>query len=331
MSKVSVIVPIYNKEKCLSRCINSLINQTFNDIEIILINDGSIDKSKDICNEYSEKDRRVKVIHKDNGGVSSARNFGLKIALGRYITFVDPDDYLDNDAIETLYELIIKYDSDIACYRMRVYKNEEINNNLLEDINIKLYKGKEIIRNQVLFGKFLHSSCNKLYSRNLFDGINDKFNEDIKYAEDALFNICIMSKAKKLVDSNVQKYNYFINKESTVNNINIKRLDILKAQRIMVDFLNIEYGEYVEEIKKQYIKSSILLVSDMSNIKDISNKKDILACLRNQVIKDKKVWYGVKNINIKTKLQFNIIRINPILLLYAYRVRFKLLKIINNK
>ena len=95
----------------------ALKNQTFNDIEIILINDGSIDKSKDICNEYSEKDRRVKVIHKDNGGVSSARNFGLKIALGRYITFVDPDDYLDNDAIETLYELIIKYDSDIACYR----------------------------------------------------------------------------------------------------------------------------------------------------------------------------------------------------------------------
>ena len=101
MDVISVIVPIYNTEKYLAKCLDSLINQTFQSLEIILIDDGSIDNSGKICDEYALNDDRIKVIHKENGGVSSARNAGLDLATGSYIAFVDPDDYIDPDMYAT--------------------------------------------------------------------------------------------------------------------------------------------------------------------------------------------------------------------------------------
>ena len=103
MGKVSIIVPIYNVEKYLSKCIESILSQTYKNIEIILVDDGSPDNSPQICDEYAKKDDRIIVIHKANGGVSSARNAGIDIATGKYIGFVDPDDYIENN----MYELMV--------------------------------------------------------------------------------------------------------------------------------------------------------------------------------------------------------------------------------
>lgn len=107
MDVISVIVPIYNTEKYLAKCLDSLINQTFQRLEIILIDDGSTDNSGQICDEYAVKDDRIKVIHKTNGGVSSARNAGLDVVTGSYIAFVDPDDYIDSDMYEVLYKVVV--------------------------------------------------------------------------------------------------------------------------------------------------------------------------------------------------------------------------------
>lgn len=114
MGKVSIIVPIYNVEKYLSKCIESILSQTYKNIEIILVNDGSLDNSAQICDEYAKKDDRIIVIHKANGGVSSARNAGLDIATGKYIGFVDPDDYIENNMYELMVNKIEKYKADIA-------------------------------------------------------------------------------------------------------------------------------------------------------------------------------------------------------------------------
>ena len=113
--KISVIVPIYKVEKYLRRCIDSIINQTFKNIEIILVNDGSPDNCPKICEEYKNKDNRIIIINQENQGLSVARNSGIRIARGQYLVFIDSDDYIEEDMIEYLYEGIVKYDVDISC------------------------------------------------------------------------------------------------------------------------------------------------------------------------------------------------------------------------
>lgn len=114
MEKISIIIPVYNVKKYLNDCIQSVINQTYNNLEIILIDDGSTDGSGDYCDEIAKKDSRIFVYHKTNGGLSEARNVGIKISTGKYITFIDSDDYIENLYIETLYNSLIEYKADIA-------------------------------------------------------------------------------------------------------------------------------------------------------------------------------------------------------------------------
>ena len=123
---ISIIVPVYNVEQYLDDCLISIINQTYKNIEIILIDDGSTDKSGKICDEYAKKDSRIIVIHKENGGVSSARNAGLRIAKGAYIGFVDPDDWIAEDMYEVLYSNAKKYDADVSVCKYKIVKNNSI-------------------------------------------------------------------------------------------------------------------------------------------------------------------------------------------------------------
>lgn len=111
---ITIIIPVYNVEKYLRECIDSVIAQTYKNLEIILVDDGSIDKSGEICDEYSKKDSRIRVIHKKNGGLSDARNVALDIAKGEYIGFIDSDDYIEKDMFETLYKLAEKYHAEIS-------------------------------------------------------------------------------------------------------------------------------------------------------------------------------------------------------------------------
>ena len=126
---ISIIVPIYNVGKYLPKCIESILNQTFKNFELILVNDGSTDNSGVVCDDYEKKDTRIKIIHKSNGGVSSARNAGLYVAKGEYIGFVDPDDYIDKNMYEKLYRLCIDNNSDIAICRFNREINGKIQNN----------------------------------------------------------------------------------------------------------------------------------------------------------------------------------------------------------
>lgn len=124
-AKVSVIIPVYNGEKYLDNCIKSVADQTYENLEIIIIDDGSTDRTIDICEEWKEKDDRVRVLHKPNGGRGSARNAGLSMATGDYIHFVDADDWIEKDAIESLYKAMIKNNSDIVIGNMTSYDQSE--------------------------------------------------------------------------------------------------------------------------------------------------------------------------------------------------------------
>lgn len=319
MSKISVIMPVYNVEKYLERGIKSILNQTFNDFELILIDDGSTDNSSIICDMYCKQDKRVNVIHKLNEGVSSARNLGIKCANGEFIMFIDPDDTLDNDAIEYLYKLIIEYEADVSCYKMKTYKNDILQTYINKNEKIKVYCGNEIIEKYTENGVFLYSSCNKLYRKELF--IKNKFNENIRYAEDALFNLSVFTECRKVVMSNLQKYNYFINSGSTVTKINKNRIDVLRAQAAMFDILKNKYNKYTENITRDFINSSISIVVDIAQQQNLD--KSLLLNLKQTIIENYYLIEKTNKVRFKQLFIFNIVKLNPNIILFLYRLRFK--------
>lgn len=188
MSKVSLIVPVYNTSKYLEKCINSLINQTLDDIEIIIINDGSTDNSEKIIKKFNDK--RIKYIAKQNEGIGKTRNLGIEKATGEYLAFVDSDDYLSIDFCEKMYKKATSDNCDIViCNFFEVRHNLiGIKFNDFKDTNLKKYP--ELINNINL------GPCNKIYKKELFENKDNRFVENLKY-EDAPFVVKMLISAKK--------------------------------------------------------------------------------------------------------------------------------------
>ena len=251
MPAISVIVPVYNTQKFLEKCLESIINQTFKDIEIICINDGSTDNSMSILNDYSEKDSRIKIINQKNAGLSCARNTGINNAKGEYIGFVDSDDWIDLDFFEKLYNAAKNYDADIASAgirRVRSYKwkyhlkikEEEVTENtdrkfVLCDVPEKCYVWNKIYRLEKI----------KQFSLYFEAGI---------YFEDRCFTCEALSKLKRLVVVPDTYYNYWTNPNSIVKSKSTKKTQDAKyTNEKMMKILklnNINLEHYAEKIKK---------------------------------------------------------------------------------
>ncbi len=221
---ISIIVPIYNTEKYLHNCIDSIIRQTYMEIEIILINDGSTDNSGNICDEYAKKDKRIRVFHNANGGLSNARNFGVQKSNGEYVTFVDSDDSIESDFVETLVFLCKKHGADIVQCN-RCYNNE--NKGVESDVE-SVYSNIEA--QYLLFGKdyipTVNSTC-KLINRKIFDDI--KFEEG-RIHEDEIIIHRMLYFANKVVYIN--KRMYVVNRSEnsiTRSEFSLKKLDYIYA------------------------------------------------------------------------------------------------------
>ena len=237
---ISIIVPVYNVESYLERCINSILNQTFKNFELILVDDGSTDGCKDICNEYKTKDKRIKVIHKENGGLSSARNAGLDIARGKYIGFVDSDDFINKDMYKTLFNTIQDNNSDMVICDYYKVNEDDINKfrNLkcnCENIKIKNLNNLESIDNLFLTGEKFIFAWNKLYKRDLF---SDLRYEQGRIYEDEYLAHRILYKCKKVSVIEVKMYYYVQRKGSLINSpFTVRRFDKVYAIKDRVDFL----------------------------------------------------------------------------------------------
>ena len=192
-AKVSIIVPVYNVEKYLRKCLDSLINQTYKNLEIIVINDGSTDNSADICDEFAVKDSRVLVIHQKNSGVSVARNVGLDKMTGSYVTFVDSDDYLEKNAVERFLQIMCNNSADIVfCESKTFFKNKII-------YNPKIYAESydtETIKEKILMDKIVNQVATRFFKQEIWDGI--RFPEKLVY-EDFYIVPSLCLKAKKIV------------------------------------------------------------------------------------------------------------------------------------
>lgn len=226
---VSIIVPIYKVEQYLEECVQSLLNQTYKNLEVILVDDGSPDNCGKLCDEYAKKDGRIKVIHKENGGLSSARNAGLDIAKGEYIAFVDSDDCVSNKFIETLYRLCEDNDADIAVSEYIKFSDKVDVDTEIKEKNIKKY-------DSVTMQKLIYSNeCvkfvvvwNKLYKRRIYEDLRFPIG---KINEDEFTTYKAYDKTNKdVVATNEVLYYYRYNENSIMGKkFNEKRLDVLDA------------------------------------------------------------------------------------------------------
>lgn len=224
--KISVIIPAYNEESNIERCLNSLKKQSYTNIEIIVVDDGSTDNTKKIVKDCAKSDSRIKLIEKKNGGQSSARNKGLEIFEGEMVAFVDADDWISSEMFSDLMQLHLKYGSDVTemSYRICSRKDEskEKKNRKLEKISIYSEKN-EILTNYLLNGMKKYNSYpvwNKIYSREILKGIT--FVDDLLY-EDILFNFEVLKKAKKYVVTNKIGYFYYNNCGSTTRKVFLEK------------------------------------------------------------------------------------------------------------
>ncbi len=212
---ISIIVPVYNVRAYLRKCLDSICGQTYKNLEIVVVDDGSTDGSGEICDEYAQLDNRVKVIHSKNGGLSSARNIGLNNALGEYIGFVDSDDWIDYDMYEFLWELLNTRKADLAICSHYIEKQNKtkvkyVSNEVTELTStkaIRLLSEDKIIRNY---------ACDKLFKRYLFEELRFPLN---RYFEDIAVMYKIFYNAQKIVMKGVPKYHYLIREDSIMQSL----------------------------------------------------------------------------------------------------------------
>lgn len=245
MPLVTVIVPVYNVENYLEFCVDSLINQTLRDIEIILVDDGSPDSSGEICDILAASDERITVIHKKNGGLSSARNSGISIARGEYIGFVDSDDWVEPDMFELLYNAAKKNDADIADCDMievserRFLKFENVNEAHVLDKNQALDIFFRITKTNINY-----CVCDKIFRRDLFDKV--LFTEGIIF-EDIDFNYRILIHAERIAILDSVKYYYYKNPLGiSRNSLREKDLDLLFVWDKIIELSKINTPQYTE-------------------------------------------------------------------------------------
>lgn len=209
--KISVIVPIYKVEKYLNQCIDSILKQTFEDFELILVDDGSPDNSGAICDEYAAIDKRVVCIHKENGGLSSARNAGIEIARGEYIVFIDSDDFIASNMLDVIYGNMVNYSADISGIECAKFSHELPA--LIRNKRIK-YKKKKLMQ-FVMQKNRLYCAVRYLYKSSIL--ANQRFDCSIKLGEDQMFIFDYVYKCNSLVMSNYNGYFYRYNINSLSN------------------------------------------------------------------------------------------------------------------
>ncbi|NME82447.1 glycosyltransferase [Clostridium sp. SM-530-WT-3G] len=334
---ISIIVPVYNVENYLGKCIDSIINQSFYDIEIILIDDGSTDNSGKICDQYKLKDNRIKVIHKINGGLSSARNCGLDIAKGEYIGFVDSDDYIDKYMYEKMINNLKENNSDIVICDMNYYLNgTDISNNKFRDFGV--LNREDTLLKYLNHSYFKSHAQNKLYKKYLFNNL--RFPEGKLFEDVATFYKVIGNSNRiSFVNEKLYYYNQGNGNSITKKKFNLKNLDLIDNVEDMLHFFCGKYSNDVVQAAEGFYYLSVNTVIDMlySNGLSLTNREyvNMMNTIENKVNKTyykRGLKYFVKNNDVsyvKSKLNKLSFKINYYILKHLIKtglMQFRLVK-----
>ncbi len=291
---ISVIVPVYNSEPYLSRCIESIILQSYKNLQIILVNDGSPDNSGKICEEYAKEDNRITVIHKENGGLSDARNKGIDIAKGEYITFVDADDYISLNFIEVLYECIKQNDADVSVCKTTTFSGKYAPASE-PNFTLKVFNKKRAIETMLLQREFTNSANGKLFAKKFF--FSNRFKKSILYEDfDLIFDL--MDLADKVVYCSAAEYYYYVNELGIMHeSIDQRHFVLIDLAKRVLKSVSKKYPTLKKQAYSRYV-FSVFIICDrivlggkeeefFEKIKEFRSeiKKDIFAVLENRHIK----------------------------------------------
>lgn len=299
---ISVIVPVYNVGKYLQRCLNSIIDQTYKNVEVILIDDGSTDGSEKICNEYAERDKRIKVFSQSNRGVSVARNVGLKKAKGEYIAFVDSDDCIDVSYLRELYSLMKNKSGDVSIVGQKVVYETDGSNcgdgvkrNTVE--HVELFNGAEATE-LMLYQKKINSSLwGKLFKKELFDGVS--FPDGMVH-EDLLALYYIFKKAKRIILSDVVLYFYYSRQDSLLNGKRFDRytMDILEIMTMIERDVLKTRKSLLPAVESRKLNAELFVIRQMPKSAEYLDARKNIVCdikkNRMKVLHDPKVRFKTK-------------------------------------
>ena len=309
MVLISVIVPIYGVEKYLNKCVESIIGQTYCNLEIILVDDGSPDGCGEICDEWANTDKRVKVVHKENGGLSDARNAGLQIATGELISFIDSDDYIEPTFFETLYNAMQQSGAEIAeCGTRYVGEDGEV-------LKIRASQDGEfdtltaltkLINEQGLY----QTVWNKLYRRQVIEGI--LFAKG-KYNEDEFWTYRVFDRGNKIVSVEQPLYNYLQRGSSIIGvGYNIRRLDGLDALYERMQYLS-KYDELKNVLYQSFALECLWHLQSVLRAFNGEDRKQTANKIIKMIKDTPKVKQKDLTLNTKYKLWYNFLRFSPTL------------------
>ena len=300
---ISIIIPVYNSEKYLKKCLDSILRQTYTNIEIILVDDGSTDNSRIVCLDYMKMDKRIKYIKKKNGGVSSARNVGLKELTGKYVLFIDSDDYIDETMVKKLYDSLTLYDSDMSM--CNIYKVDEQGKVFFKTFNSdkELITGKECMYNIFNYENAYCYPINKLFNVSFLQKNNIKFDEKLHFMEDFYFVCEVIEKTKKITNNSECLYFYVHRKGSaTHSKFNEKWLSRYDIQKEIIDRYSKDFSIKTRDLFfYDFVMNSMSCYCYCKNHKILSTdyKKNIkiyydIAKKSKYVPKDKKIKIRIK-------------------------------------
>lgn len=301
MPKVSVIIPIYKVEKYLKRCVDSALNQTLKDIEIILVDDGSPDKCPAICDQYVQSDERIRVIHKKNGGLASARNAGMKIASGEYIFFLDSDDWIDRETLECLTDITRQYDVDFVRFRPMCAGWPDKEDGSLCDFGTEdglhegVYSREEIIHEiyprlfatpQLSLGVIV-AAWRSLYKRSFIENNSLYFYEEVKYSEDTIFSARVVRFTESFYYlDGARFYHYFFNPSSITKSF---RADRWESHQKLIryfdeNFADAEDFDFTNQLWLQKIYCVLSALGQRKEIADISERENYCRLICNNLV-----------------------------------------------
>lgn len=305
---ISVIVPIYNVEKYLSRCVDSIINQTYKNLEIILVDDGSPDNCPKMCDDYAEQDSRIKVVHKKNGGLSDARNAGMTVASGEYISYIDSDDYVAVDFFEILLNTIQKENSDIAeCGVVKFYEDNRFDD-FADDLSVKTYETQDALSALIAENPFHQHVWNKLYKTELV--------KDIPYAvgklnEDEFWTYQVFGKAQKISKVNKTMYFYFQRNSSIMGvGFNIRRLDALEGKANRQKYIEKNFPALSVQSKIDLYGSCMFAYQSVLKFMSGADKKKALSIIKKYKKSCNLSFDEINTINDSSKKYFMLAKFN---------------------
>jgi len=310
--KISIIVPIYNVENFLDRCVQSLKSQTYENIEIYLVDDGSPDNCPKMCDQYAKEDSRIRVIHKENGGLSDARNAALDVVTGDYVIFVDSDDYVEKDLCQKL-AASVRENCDIYNYRFRRFFNENKGDPFLGSGEVKYYIGRDVFDLYIKRTPFTHMVCDKMFKRELFEGL--RFIKG-RYAEDLALCYQLFGRAKGAAFIDETFYNYYTRENSIMGSGTLKLcLDTYQGECEAYKYGNKFFSEYKLSNDVRFLNQSMKTYLKLIKRYKVDPKEDKAKMVLKKIERIKK-----DNLPKSTALFYSLFKCNKSLAWLAFGI-----------